>query len=178
MPLAFGDSLLICIGKVGEQIIGRGIAPKASRTRPLCLRNTDAKSVAAVVAHCLTPGQKSHVVDTANGFVAERQLVSNAVAIDTYARTHSWHWMDDVWLAFWDFASAFPSIAHSWLLFVIRLIGMPCRMTNFISSLYNLNRVVCIVSNRVLMYILQAYCKAVLYQVYLSRSSRNHLSLM
>ena len=91
MPLAFGDSLLICIGKVGEQIIGRGNAPKASRTRPLCLRNTDAKSVAAVVAHCLTPGQKSHVVDTANGFVAERQLVSNAVAIDTYARIHSWH---------------------------------------------------------------------------------------
>ena len=86
MPMDFGDGLLICIAKVGAQRFMHGNAPRTEETRPLTLRNTEAKLVAAVNARALIPGQQTHVIDTATGFVSGRQLVSNPIVLDGHAR--------------------------------------------------------------------------------------------
>ena len=128
-------------------------SPHYCPTRPLVLRNTDAKAVASVVARCLSPGQKTHIFNTSNSFIADRQLVTNAVDIDIHARAYSWDPRSDAWMAFWGFAGALPSIAHCWMMLIIRSIGLPCGLVSFISALYNLNRVVCLVSHNVIVYI-------------------------
>ena len=39
-------------------------------------------------------------------------------------------------LALWDFASAFPSVSHEWLMLVLDLIGAPCGLRNLVRALY------------------------------------------
>ena len=42
-------------------------------------------------------------------------------------------------LVFWDFASAFPSIIHEWVLLVIRFYRLPEGAINLISGMYYVN---------------------------------------
>ena len=42
-------------------------------------------------------------------------------------------------LALWDFAAAFPGLAHDWLMLVIRRSGLPVAFSNFIRAMYYMN---------------------------------------
>ena len=86
-----------------------------------------------------------------NGFVRKRQLLQNVVDLDSFARIFSTmaychnrdpanaHKMRIAILAFFDFASAFPSIAHAWIMIVLRAAKAPEWLINYITALYSQN---------------------------------------
>ena len=60
---------------------------EGAQTRPLSIRNCDAKIVSGSMTRALAPAHSHHVVETARGFVAQRQLSLNAVDLDAAARS-------------------------------------------------------------------------------------------
>ena len=63
-----------------------GVKRSADNTRPLGLKNTDNKIVAAVANRAITPTIAANADSSQNGFVTKRQGINNVVVLDTQAR--------------------------------------------------------------------------------------------
>jgi len=72
------------------------------------------------------------------GFVPLRQLIENILILDTSARWFGMRNREAI-LAFFDFAAAFPSVAHAWLMSVLEAIGAPLGIINLVRAMYHLN---------------------------------------
>ena len=72
------------------------------------------------------------------GFVAGRHLLANVVDLDAHGREHGMASCvgDPAVLAFWDFAAAFPSLAHQWLMLVAAARGLPAGMLLLLEATY------------------------------------------
>ena len=96
-------------------------------------------------------------------------MLQNAVDIDFYGRSYNLEFLNEFsegqpeWefknrpldtddlkllgnipiIAFFDYAAAFPSVAHAWLFAVLAALGVPTGLLNAISVLYRGNRGFC-----------------------------------
>ena len=93
---------------------------------------------------CISPAIVEGAIDTQRGFIHGRQLAQNAVDLDYFGRAHAFAYRRDFdiggnelitvptvgiaatlpLLVLYDFASAFPSVAHAWLFCVLRAIRL------------------------------------------------------
>jgi hypothetical protein len=151
--------------KKGEDNPLNAVAPEIvfvhpTETRPLTLKQGDNKHVAATLNFCISPAVVDGAIDTQRGFIYERQLAQNIVDLDFYGRKHAFQFRSEYdsreagliviptlgvaaalpLLVLYDFASAFPSVAHAWLFAVLRAIRLWSAYLKAIRRLYTGNK--------------------------------------
>ena len=155
-PTGFNDSATIFVPKGDFATDAVAMVRNPMDTRPLSLKNADNKVCAACVSKCIADVVTAGTHESQNGFVRGRQLIQNPVDLDSAARAFALK-ADDLnqshvekksepseqviaILAFFDFATAFPSVAHAWLFAVLRAAHAPTWLINYVSSLYAENK--------------------------------------
>ena len=109
------------------------VSRDALATRPIAMKNSENKTMCAIVAQTTTQMCKVSTSEFQRGFVPGRQIIQNNVDLDTDSRIHAMECMDrrNVFdmeqnvtdanaselaaLALYDFATAFPTIFHKWI---------------------------------------------------------------
>ena len=78
---------------------------------------------------------------TPRGFTRDRQLIENALDVDTASRCFGWGGLrGKVPVAvYYDFLAAFPSLGHLWLFLTLTIFHIPAGAFNFVAQLYALN---------------------------------------
>ena len=123
-------------------------------TRPLSLKQADNKLVAGVLYFFISPAIANGAIDIQTGFIHGRILTRNAVESYFYGRMQAFDFFSErkkmemihisskgmvnslPFLLLWDFASAFPSVAHAWLFCVLDAIKLWKGFVTGIRSLY------------------------------------------
>ena len=91
-------------------------------------------------AHSLALGWVSQMQ---RGFLRGRSMLSNVVDIDTEAMTVSLR-HDKGALVLFDFAAAFPSMSQTYMLTVLKHLGLPAASMHFLEALYDNKK--CVIS--------------------------------
>ena len=120
----------------------------ASDTRPLSCKNCDNKTLAGCVNAAMTPSIAKHADDQQEGFVRGRQGLNNVVTIDCLSRVADAKAAagDNLPIEFtpllllFDFAAAFPSLAHEFIFMVLQFYQAPAGMYLFFVALYTDNK--------------------------------------
>ena len=132
MPAGFNDTLKVFIPKNTDSPF---YSPEA--VRPLGLKNTDNKTISAVTNNALKPAISDYISSVQAGFVAGRNFVENMVLADTFARCYGMLPASFLPLiALFDFAAAFPPVAHDWIHLVIEAAGLPQGIVNLFREIY------------------------------------------
>ena len=123
----------------GDKLVARS----AAETRPLALKNTDNKLIAAVLNKKLKYKLPGWADAAQHGFVKGRQAVDAIVDMDTGMRVTDWEetaMADKMPLAaLFDYAAAFPSVAHAYLFAVLKAVRLPVGMRKTVAALYKNN---------------------------------------
>ena len=141
MPISFNDGVMVFAPKGEREGDESAVHREAIDTRPLSLKNSDNKLVCGVMNFkCRGPLTRG-ACPLQRGFVPGRQLLANVVDLDAYGRAHGMASVagDPAVMAFWDFAAAFPSLAHQWLMLVAAACGLPAGMLLLLESMYAVN---------------------------------------
>ena len=86
-PLGFNNSLGIFLPKwTADDDTLNSVKRSAENTRPLGLKNTDNKTIAAAVNHAVAGAITQWADLKQNGFICERQGLNNIIDIDARAR--------------------------------------------------------------------------------------------
>ena len=138
----------------------RRLLRKPKDLRPLTLKNADNKAVAGITNYAILPTVQVSASQLQRGFVPGRQLAQNCIDLDFAARFASLKFMTDnlswrfnlsllaltlsqffnlPFLALFDYAAAFPSVAHAWILAVLKHIKVPRGVLNIFKALYDGN---------------------------------------
>ena len=138
--LGFNDSVTIFIPKGEADNDLDLLARHPGETRPLGLKNTDNKTIASNINQSLKPLIFHNACKLQRGFIAGRNFLNNIVDLDSFARLFSdpSNKLLLPILCFFDFAAAFPSILHDYLLAIIDRLGLPSGQRNAIKSFYKL----------------------------------------
>jgi len=141
-PKGFNHSLTVLPPKGSEPGDADRVVRKAEDTRPLSLKNSDNKTVAGVTNDKLAGVVAKWSNKAQRGFVRGRQGLQIIVEVDTYARLADMLSQPGLLalMIFFDFAAAFPSIAHAWLFLAMRYMGCPAKVLNFVKALYHDNK--------------------------------------
>ena len=107
-------------------------------TRPLNIANTDNRLLSNAVRVRLEPILDKWISPMQQGFLPGRSLLSNVVDIDEGMMTTALCQEEGAAL-FFDFKAAFPSVLHSFLIEVLRHIGLPPPLMHFLAALYTNN---------------------------------------
>eukprot|EP00973_Karenia_brevis_P089527 12398192-Karenia_brevis.AAC.1 len=85
------------------------------------------------------PVVQSSAAEPQRGFIAERHFTDNILILDTFSRMYSnlYKTYGNAILAFFDFSSAFPSVALNWIFAVLHALGAPPGLCNFVAALYH-----------------------------------------
>jgi len=163
LPADINLGLMAFLDKAGEDP-QHAISPEIifrhpSETRPLTLKQGDNKLVACVLNYCITPAITAGAIDSQRGFIHSRQLAQNVVDLDFYGRLHALQCYRDQQIpslemfsiptvgtvgsiplvVLFDFASAFPSVAHAWLFCVLEAVKLWSGFIRAIKNLYKGN---------------------------------------
>jgi len=161
-PADINDGLFIFIPKAACEINEneQSCIARPLELRPLTLKNGDNKAVAGVINWAITPAVKAFASKIQRGFVKDRQLVQNVVDLDFESRASALRYgarsgsakfecdlsivIDGCIghlpvLVLFDFAAAFPSVAHSWIRAVLLCIQLPKGILNAFDALYSRN---------------------------------------
>ena len=163
--LSFNDSVTVFIPKGESDNDLELLARHPGETRPIGLKNSDNKTIAGTINHSLKPIINDNACKLQRGFIAGRSFLNNIVDLDSFARLFSYPSKGEGGksdgtaevsirfppagvscrnncllpiLCFFDFAAAFPSILHDYLLAILSLIGLPSGQRNAIHSFYHL----------------------------------------
>eukprot|EP00959_Pyramimonas_sp_CCMP1952_P470694 9497117-Pyramimonas_sp.AAC.1 len=113
-----------------------------AKTRPLALKNSDAKLMAAATNRYLSVVAERHVPSPQRGFVKGRNFLENVWRLDAQARVAT---LDPPvalarrrpCLVSFDVAAAFPSLAWDWLFAALSQFGIPDSYIQLIRALYD-----------------------------------------
>ena len=144
-PPAFNESLSVFIPKPVEDTPGHEGCRAPEDTRPLSLKNCDNKAVAAVLNQALSAVTPTWAHRDQRGFVPGRQGIDNIIELDAAMRVVDWS--VDPSLppsAFpasvcFDFAAAFPSLAHRFLFLILKALGVPPGLMRALQAMYRQN---------------------------------------
>jgi hypothetical protein len=109
-------------------------------TRPLGLKNTDNKVIVSATISTFRKDMRRSTHASQRGFVPGRLLVQNVLDLDAAARIqgmkaairHGGKSDRLAALALWDYAAAFPSMSHNWILHVLAQRKFPIGFQNFV----------------------------------------------
>ena len=121
---------MIFLPKLPEGQVG-----EASEVRPINVTNRENRIHANAVRFRSEEVMNSRVTSMQKGFLPGRSMLQNIIEVDFAMQQVSLEQEDGVAI-FYDFAAAFPSVAHGFLLEVLAAIGLPPQILAFISNLY------------------------------------------
>ena len=167
-PPGFNNSIGIFLPKgTADDDTLASVKRTAENTRPLGLKNTDNKTIAAAINLTMSDAIAQWADTQQNGFIRGRQGLNNIIDIDARARildisatasaaclppprtsrrtatvpsTQPVKELPAIIL--FDFCAAFPSVAHELIMIICGAMGLPEGLLNYIRSLYEDN--VCI----------------------------------
>ena len=112
-------------------------------TRPLSLKNSDAKLVTSVTNRKVRKVLAKRACSVQRGFVPGRQLLNNVIDMDAAGRAYGIPAKSVApglpCIALFDFAAAFPSIAHVWIWAAIGALGLPGGLVDLLKAVYHAN---------------------------------------
>jgi exonuclease III len=136
LPVHFNESNMVFIPK-GDDPNDQNIVERGpGDLRPLNLSNTDNKLVALVINGRLASLCQMTVAEQQRGFVAGRHIEDNLFQLEASAIALGSTNHKTAAAIFFDFTTAFPALAHAWIFFVLRTMGVPDYILNTILKLY------------------------------------------
>ena len=99
------------------------------------LHNCDRKAIGGGWNGAAKPALAASANRIQRGFIPGRQLIENVMNLDTHARVFGAAGRNAL-LAFFDFAAAFPSVMHSWIMIVIDANGTSDGLRQLIKAMY------------------------------------------
>ena len=123
--------------------------------RPITCKNGDNKVVASVIKFCISPVVQKCASEIQQGFINKRNFGMNIDKLDQVSRVHTFEHHATVGspdffevqvsaekydigmmplIMLFDFAAAFPIVAHAWLFAVLKGIGIPRGFLNVIKK--------------------------------------------
>lgn len=139
-PDDFLDALMVFIPKGSAASDGTIVARTPDNVRPLSLSNTDCKLVTNAIAAPMNRVARVTVDGRQRGFVEGRQMLDNVIDLESMGITAQMRNATNAAFIFMDFAAAFPSILHDWILFVLSTIGFPNWLLSYFTWLYRGSR--------------------------------------
>jgi endonuclease/exonuclease/phosphatase family metal-dependent hydrolase len=136
LPAGFNRCFLACIPKgdaPGDHI---GIARTPESTRPIAMSNSVAKLLAMAVNRVLAPIAQHTIIDRQRGFVRGRSITDNILETESLAIRFVKFYAAKSGIVLFDFAAAFPSLAHRWIFTVLRTMQFPEWLIDIIKRLY------------------------------------------
>ena len=135
----FNESVMVFVPKdvTEREEIDGDIVRGPMALRPLSLKSTDNKAIAGVTNNRLSPVLSKQSFCIQRGFIRGRSMLRNTLDLDTVMRLASFRTDLFPILVLFDFAAAFPSIFHCWLLTIIEFSGLPVGMINVIRAMYS-----------------------------------------
>lgn len=135
-PIVFGQALGAFLAKGENELDKWEVVRDPSDTRPLTMRNTDAKTIAGAANYKIRQEVTNKLHSSQQGFTMGGQTGNNIVAIDTWARVLAF---DNPWAIciLLDLAQAFPSVFHCWIFRILEAYGFPEGFTNLVKALYS-----------------------------------------
>ena len=137
MPIDFNDSITVFPPKGVEPGDSVDLIRDPMNTRPIALKNSDNKIICGVANNIIKHGIAKRANYIQRGFVTGRLFTENIVDLDTTSRTFSN--IEPVSnipvICTFDFAAAFPSVNHSWILRILRASGFPDGFCNLVRGL-------------------------------------------
>ena len=165
IPHTVLDGLYVFINKGDhslEEQAGAPVVRKPTELRPLTLKVADNKIVMGVLNHSITPTISACASALQRGFVPGRQLLQNAVDLDFWTRKFAMLYHESLGsshLSFdrdileclsaisglpiaimFDYAAAFPSVAHAWMFAILHYIKIPKGFLNAVKAMYKNNQ--------------------------------------
>ena len=117
-----------------DPVLGDYFTP--ADVRPLVIVNTDNRIMANAVRHRLEPIFADWISDSQQGFIKGRSMLANVLNVVHQAQVTSLEQEQGAILLF-DFKAAFPSLCHGYLFSVLKALGIPSHIYNFIRMLYD-----------------------------------------
>ena len=137
----FNESLMVCLPKqaVDADEDGQEVYDPEG-TRPLNITNADNRIIANAVRLKIEPMLDGIISKTQRGFVGGRSMAANIIDLDeAMARTATTQ--EEGGAVFFDFAAAFPSVSHKFMIDYLRRSGhIPEHVLRYIERLYVGNR--------------------------------------
>ena len=165
LPEKVNDGLFVFTPKgdpAPEENMGTGLLfRKPKDMRPLTLKAGDNKILAGVTNSAILPTVAASASRVQRGFVPLRQLTQNIVDLDFRARQAALQYQNNnilhrfsvaltlemlgvvtglPMMVLFDYAAAFPSVAHAWIDAVLRTIKVPRGVLNVFRALYKSNQ--------------------------------------
>ena len=115
----------------------KGVSASSLSTRPIGLRNTNAKIIGGAVNAVMT----SIILMCANrcqqGFIKGRDFCTNILSLDAFALSCSWM-PEDLFpcTVLFDIAAAFPSVAHNYFQRIFVHYGLPWGLIEVLLAFY------------------------------------------
>ena len=127
-----------------QVFIPKGVSPddksmvsrSAENLRPISLANTDGKIITAVISVPMNKVAQRTVDGRQRGFIRDRKMLDNILELEAYGLGAQLRGLRYAVLIFLDFAAAFPSIFHQWILFVLGAMGFPDWVMSYFQWLY------------------------------------------
>ena len=134
----FNLATMVFIPKKVDRVINGTSCCEPGDVRPLSIVNTDNRLMANAVRLRVEPILEKVISSAQRGFLPGRSMLQNVVEVDCEMRAASLQ-SDRAAAVFFDFAAAFPSLAHDYMLDVLRLLGLPLSFVYFVENLYRGN---------------------------------------
>ncbi len=134
LPPGFNKCYLACIPKgdaPGDHI---GIARTPESARPIAMNNSVAKVLAMAINRSLTPITQHTILDRRRGFVRGRSITDNILETESLAIRFVKFYAAKSGTVLFDFAAAFPSLAHCWIFIVLLTMQFPTFLIDVIKK--------------------------------------------
>ena len=132
---AFNEATMVFIPKKVAREVNGVRFNEPGDVRPLSVVNTDNRLMANAVRLRVEPLLAKAISPEQRGFLPGRSMLQNVLDIDGEMRAASLQ-SEHAAAVFFDFAAAFPSLAHEYLQDVLEYLQLPKTFRNFVSCLY------------------------------------------
>ena len=132
---SFNEAVMVFIPKKVAHEVNGIRCHKPDEVRPLSIVNTDNRLMANAVRLRVEPLLAQAISPEQRGFLPGRSLLQNVVEVDGEMRAASLQ-SERPGAVFFDFAAAFPSLAHGYLLDVLEHLQLPLQLRAFVANLY------------------------------------------
>eukprot|EP00973_Karenia_brevis_P009063 1226564-Karenia_brevis.AAC.1 len=139
-PLSDDEYIIVTVfvPKDLERELAGGVSCFASDLRPLGMKNTSIKIMCSSIDHSLCPQVQQTASKLQRGFIRGRHFTDNIVELDVVGRVAPL--MPTSFLplmVLFDFSAAFASVSHLWLFEILKAMGAPIGLLNFVHFMYS-----------------------------------------
>jgi len=134
LPKGFNHSDMVFIPKGDQVEEGGSFVRKPTETRPLNLSNSVAKIIAAAINRTLSQLCAVTASPCQQGFIRGRSLIDNIIDVEATAVGYDKFYPGKSGIILVDLAAAFPSLSHTFLFWVLELMGIPAFFLDALGS--------------------------------------------